>query len=310
VPGRITIERAIDPCQHCGTSHAPLDRQMQIAAGGHRLGLQERLALLGATRDSFAQAASVPERPCLVQGCPNSVRAATEDSGAVLTAHAQEVVTTAQTIHTTPPAAQDAPSRVSLCMDGVVAHVHAAGWQEITAGCVSTTRTRIPHQRPETPVIQAEPQRDLAALMDAGTFGWRRWAAARRRGVSDQTDLGVSGDGAHGIGNLADEHVPQATRIVDWYHASQYVWRAAATIDGATGALRIPWARQHLDALWEGRVADVLAALEPYCANGEGVADALSSFTTQQRRMGDAAYRARGLRVGTAARWSAPGSTW
>jgi hypothetical protein len=128
--------------------------------------------------------------------------------------------------------------------------------------------------------------------------------------VTDQTDLVVVGDGAHGIGNLADEHGPQATQIVDWYHASQYVWRAAATIDGETSALRIPWARQHLDALWDGRVADGLAALELYRANGEGVADALSAVTAHQQRMDDAAYRARGLQVGTAARWSAPGSTW
>lgn len=238
----------------------------------------------------------MPERLCLVQGCPNRVRAATEDPGAVLTAHAQEVVTTT---HTTPSAAQDAPPRVSLSMGGVVAHVHAAGWQEITVGCVSTTRTRIPRQRPETLVIQAEPQSDPAALTDAETFGRRLWAEACRRSVTDQTDLVVIGDGAHGIGNLADEHGPQATQIVDWYHASPYVWRAAATIDGEPGTLRIPWARQRLDALREGRVADVLAALEPYRANGEGVADALSDVTTHQRRMDDAAYRTRGLPVGS-----------
>jgi hypothetical protein len=117
--------------------------------------------------------------------------------------------------------------------------------------------------------------------------------------VTDRTDLVVIGDGAHGIGNLADEHVPQATQIVDWYHASQGVWRAASTIDGETSALRIPWARQHLDALWDGRVADVLAALEPYRADGEGVADALSFVTTPQRRMDDTAYRACGLPVGS-----------
>jgi hypothetical protein len=117
--------------------------------------------------------------------------------------------------------------------------------------------------------------------------------------VTDQTDLGVSGDGAHGIGNLADAHVQKATRIVDWYHASQDKWRAAATIDGETSARRIPWARQQLDALWDGRVADVRAALEPYRANGAGVPDALSDVTTHQRRMDDPACRARGLPVGS-----------
>jgi hypothetical protein len=72
---------------------------------------------------------------------------------------------------------------------------------------------------------------------------------------------------------------------VDWYHASQSVWRAAAAIFGETSDLRLPWVRQRLDALWDGRVTDVLAALEPYRARGEGVTDALSSFTTHQTRM-------------------------
>lgn len=109
VLGRITIARAIYHCRNCGAWDAPLDQQLPIAAGSVSLGLQELLALLGATQDSFAQAASVRERLCLVQVCPNSVRAATEDLGAALAAHAQEVVTTAQTSHTAPPAAQDAP---------------------------------------------------------------------------------------------------------------------------------------------------------------------------------------------------------
>ncbi len=299
VLGRIVVERAIYHCRDCGDYHAPLDQQVQIAAGGISLGLQELLALLGATQDSFAQAASVLERLCLVQICPNSVRAATEDLGAVLAAHERDVVTTAQTTHTAPPAAQDAPPRVYVSMDGVVAHIHDAGWKEIKVGCVYTTRTRAPRQRPETLVIQAEQQSYLAALTDAEAFGWQLWAEACRRGVTDQTEVVVIGDGAHWIWNVADEHVPQATQIVDWYHASQYVWRAAATIYGETSDLRIPWAHRHLDALWDGRVAEVLAALEPYRTKGEGVADALSYFTTHQARMDYPSYRARGLQIGS-----------
>jgi hypothetical protein len=105
---------------------------------------------------------------------------------------------------------------------------------------VSPLHTRVSRQRPETPVIQAEPQRDLAASTDAATVGWRLRAEACRRGVTGQSDVVVIGDGAHGIGNLAAEHVPQATRMVDWYHASQDVWRAAGTIVGETSDLRIP----------------------------------------------------------------------
>jgi len=164
---------------------------------------------------------------------------------------------------------------------------------------VYTTRTRTPRQLPDTHTIHADQPSYVAALTDAATFGWQLWAEACRRGLTDQTELVVIGDGAHWIWNLADAHFPQATQVVDWYHASQYVWRAAASIFGETNERRIPWARQHLDALWEGQVQQVLAALEPYRAKGDGVSDALSYFTTHQTRMDYPAYRARGLQIGS-----------
>lgn len=299
VLGPITVERALYACAACGARQAPLDQQLQIAAGGLSLGLQEVLALLGATQDSFAQATAVLARLCLVQVCPNSARAATEDLGALLADQAQDVVTTAQASGTAPPATQPAPPRLYVSMDGVLAHTHTGGWKEIKTGCVYTTRTRVPRQRPDTVVIQAEAQSYVAALTDAETFGWQLWSEACRRGMRAQTELVVLGDGAHWIWNIAQDQFPHATQILDWYHASQYVWRAAATIFGETSDLRIPWARQHLDALWEGRVRDVLATLEPYRPKGEGVTDVITYFTNHQERMDYPAYRARGLQVGS-----------
>ena len=46
-------------------------------------------------------------------------------------------------------------------------------------------------------------------------------------------------------------------------------------------------------------MADVLQALEPYQAKGEGVNAAISYYTTHQARMEYAAYRARGLQIGS-----------
>jgi hypothetical protein len=139
----------------------------------------------------------------------------------------------------------------------------------------------------------------VTALTTAERFGWQLWAEACRRGVNDITEVVVIGDGAHWIWNIASEHFPQATQMVDWYYTSQYVWNAASTIVGAGSDLRIPWANRHLDALWDGRVADVLQALEPYQAKGEGVSAAVSYNTTHQARMDYPAYRARGLQIGS-----------
>lgn len=59
------------------------------------------------------------------------------------------------------------------------------------------------------------------------------------------------------------------------------------------------WAHTQLDALWAGKVAAVLAELEPHRAAGEGVTAALSYYTTHRHRMDYAAYRARGLQIGS-----------
>ena len=183
VLGRLSFTRAVYHCAACGHGHAPFDRQLQVAAGSLSAGLNEALALLGATQDSFAQASAVLARLCLVQVCPNSARAATEDLGSHLARQTEQVVAIAQQTHTAPPAASPAPPRLYLSMDGVLAHIHDAGWKELKTGCVYTTRTRVSRKRPAKVELRAEQQRYLAALTEAEAFGWQLWAEACRCGL-------------------------------------------------------------------------------------------------------------------------------
>ena len=261
--------------------------------------MSELLALLGATQDPFAQATDVLARLCLVEVCPNSARAATEELGALLRAQAEEVIAQAEATHTPPVAITPAPPRLYLSMDGVLAHMHDAGWKELKTGCVYTTRTHRPRTRPDKVALRAEAQSYVVALADASTFGWQLWAEACRRGMTSSSELVVLGDGAHWIWNLAPEHFPTATQILDWYHASAYIWNAATAIYGEGSALRTPWAQQQRDALWEGQVAQVLRVLESYGGKGEAVSDAISYYTTHQARMDYPSYRARGLQIGS-----------
>lgn len=214
--GRRTCTRAVYRCAACGHGHAPFDIQRPVAAGGRSAGLNEALALLGATQDSFAQASAVLARLCLVQVCPNSARAATADLGSELAPHAEQVVAIAQQPHPAPPQARPAPPRRSLRMDGGLAHIHDAGWNELTTGGVSTTRTRVSRKRPDKGELRAEQQRYLAALTEAAPFGWHRWAEAGRGGPRPEREVVVLGDGAHWIWNVAERHFPHATPILDW----------------------------------------------------------------------------------------------
>jgi hypothetical protein len=303
--GPITIERPYYLCVACGHGHAPLDQQLQICAGSRSQALDELLALLGATQDSFAQAASVLERLTLLHLSPNSVRDATEALGTVLHQQQTQHLVSAQAGEELPRAATPAPTRLYVTMDGVLALLHERGWSEVKVGCCYQTRTRRNPTDPKRVEVRAERLSYITTLREAEHFGWQLWCEAVRRGVLEAEEVVVLGDGAHWIWNIATELFPTATQILDWYHASQYVWLSASVIWGESASKREAWAREQLDALWEGKVTEVLAALEVAQQQGAAVEAALSYYRTHQGRMDYPSYRARGLQIGSGSAESA-----
>lgn len=146
--GPITIHRPYYLCAACGHGHAPLDQQLQICAGSRSQALDELLALLGATQDSFAQAASVLERLTLLHLSPNSVRDATEQLGTLLHEQQRQQVVRAQAGEELPRAATAAPTRLYVTMDGVLALLHERGWSEVKVGCCYKDTHSAESQRP------------------------------------------------------------------------------------------------------------------------------------------------------------------
>jgi hypothetical protein len=299
VLGPITVVRPYYLCRRCGHGHHPLDAQLQLCAGSRSAGLDELLALLGATLDSFAQAAAVLERLTLVHLSPNTVRDSTEALGGVLVAHQAAQAAAAAAGQTPATTATPVAERLYITMDGVLAHLHERGWSEIKVGCCYQTRSKAQRQCSDTGEIRAHSLSYVSAAVEAETFGWHLWQEAARRGVAEVHEVVVVGDGAHWIWNLAATHLPGATEIVDWYHASQYVWTAATAIWGSAEAAREAWAHCQLAALWDGQVELVLAALEAEREAGEAVTAAISYYTTHRQRMNYPVYRARGLQIGS-----------
>jgi Uncharacterised protein family (UPF0236) len=283
--GPITFARAYYLCAACGHGQHPCDDQLQLCAGSRSAALDELLALLGATQDSFGEAAHVLERLTLVHVSANSVRDATEPLGMVLLAHPAQPVAARPPCVVPRATAPPLPTRLYITMDGVLAHLHERGWSEIKVGCCYQTRSRPERKRPERLEIRAHSASYVTALEEAQTFGWRLWDEAVRRGVLTSDEVVVLGDGAHWIWNIAATHFPHATQILDWYHASEYVWDAASAIWGEHSAERAVWAVAQWDALWAGKVAEVLTELVQWQARGEAVAAALSYYTTHQGRM-------------------------
>ncbi|CAA9231488.1 MAG: hypothetical protein AVDCRST_MAG93-900 [uncultured Chloroflexia bacterium] len=216
----ITVPRPYYLCSVCGHGYHPLDADLDLCAGSRSAGLDELLALLGATQDSFADASTVLERLTLLHVSSNSVRDATEELGNVLVADQAQHAAAAADGLARPTAEMVPPSRLYITMDGVLAHLHDRGWSELKVGCCYQTWARPERKRPERLEVRAHSLSYVSALCEAERFGWQVWQEAARRGVLDADEVVVVGDGAHWIWNLAETHFPGATQIVDWYHAS------------------------------------------------------------------------------------------
>ena len=298
VLGPITVQRPYYHCAHCRQGRAPLDQQLDLCAGSISAGVDELLALLGAKEDSFEEAAAVLDKLTLVRVCPNLARAAAERLGQVLHAAERQAVAAAWAADAVPPAATPPAARLYVSMDGVLVHTYA-GWKEYKLGAVYTTLARVAKQRPGALVIRTQESSFVGDFADPQAFGQALWCEAARRGVLQAGEVIVIGDGAHWIWNLAAEHFPEALQIVDWYHATQYIWQVANAVYGEGTDLAKQWARARLDDLWDGRVADVLAAFQAHTGAGQPVQEAIAYYTNNRERMRYPEYRVRGIQIGS-----------
>jgi hypothetical protein len=295
----ITVLRPYYLCPTCHQGQAPVDQQLGLCAGSLSAGLAELLALLGATEESFAAAATVVEKLTLVSVCPNSVRDATEQLGQVLGAHEAEVLEAAQTSTSAPAVRVPGAPRMYVSMDGLLVHVHEEGFSEVKLAAIYSTTSRRSRKRPDQVEVHAVAHSFVTDLSDATSFGARVWAEAAQRGVLEAREVVVVGDGAHWIWNLTEEYFPDAVEILDWYHATEYLWRAAAAIYGQGSELAKRWVSEQEAQLWEGKVAEVITTLQAHFEVGPVIEETLTYYTNQQQRMRYDEYRARGMQIGS-----------
>jgi hypothetical protein len=169
----------------------------------------------------------------------------------------------------------------------------------------------------------------VAGLLTAADFGLRLYAEAVRRGVERAGEVVILGDGALWIWKLAEEHFPGAIQILDFWHASEWVWKVAKSVWGQGSARTTEWAEGVIaDHLILGDVVGLLAAIRalpvvaPLPGERKSVPEhALEYFQNNAPRMRYLEYRARGLEIGSGTvesagkrvvgqRCKAPGMRW
>jgi hypothetical protein len=342
VLGRITLRRAYYHCATCMRGVVPRDDELGVTGASLSPGLRKMTARAGAAAP-FATAAELLAELAGIRLSPKRTERSAEADG---TAAAARIATEASAIacgqvSVLPPAR--IPDKLYLAIDGTgVPMVPAATvgrpgkapdgrarTREVKLACLFTQTTIDTDGRP---VRDPHSTSYLAGFAPVAEFATQVHAEARRRGADHIRQLVVLGDGAPWIWNLATAILPEATPIVDLYHARQHLYALAAGLVGVLGDQHPHWLAARLVELDAGDIETLVAEtdrLHPQLPDDTAreTAKALAYFKTNAHRMRYAYFREHAMFVGSGAveagckavigqrlklsgmRWNIPGAT-
>jgi hypothetical protein len=300
--GQVEIKRAYYLCAKCHQGTYPLDEQLGFRAGGLSTALQEALAVTG-THLPFELASDLFERLTGVSISDNGVREATEQLGQERLQADQARVEAAWKLDdpTLPAPPPHIPHRLYGSIDETSVRTEG-GWRKPKLGSWYTTDERPPDVPPQEWDPRAEAITYYGDLSEAEDFGRLLYLTGLQRGADQVAELVFVADGAQWIWRIVEEHFPHAVQIVDWFHATEYIWDAAHSLYGEGSDLAIAWAQTQLSALWEGQFDQLLPALRERVRpemEEDPVQKALTYFENNRHRMRYPEFRARGYQIGS-----------
>jgi len=317
---RVRYERAYYAGCQCKRGRAPLDEQFGLEPGAVTAGLAALLALAG-IEFSYDQS---PKWLCdflLFDVAQNTVRSETEKMGVLQQDFESELIQQSQDEEYLQARLRDPgpiPPRLYGSMDAAKVRIEprtkpgepptehedwrdmkVLSWFEVE-NVPPAQRSRRQRQKAarEQPALRAKNLKYFCDMIAADEFGKLLWASGMRMKADLSPELIFLGDGAVWIWNLVSRYYPNAVQIVDWYHAEEHLERVAAVAFPDPQA-RTNWLEDVVQALWEGRVEQVIQACQTLATSCSEAQKAAHYFYTNAERMRYDRFRTAGYMIGS-----------
>lgn len=318
--GRVQYERAYYAGCQCHQGKAPLDERYGLEPGAVTAGLAALLSLAGIAF-SYNESPRWINEYLLFAVAENTVRAHTEQMGALQAEHEQALMQQCQTeayLQEREHHSERVVSRLYGSMDAAKVRIEprpkkgeAKGphedWRDMKVLCwyevepvppaQHSTRHRAKVAR-EQPALRAKNLQYFSDITPAGQFGKLLWATGCERYADRCPDLVFLGDGAEWIWNLVDFYYPKAVQIVDWFHAEEHL-QGVAQAAFSDPAQRTAWLEAVTQHLWDGQIDQVIAACQALAASYLKAQQAMTYFTNNAQRMRYDRFRAAGYMIGS-----------
>jgi hypothetical protein len=329
----VAVQGSAEPAEPdpvCAHGEAPADVALGVVGRRTSAGVQATVGYLAAQMPLECAAESF-RRLLPLEMTGRQVEALIQPIGEALLAQEEAIVEAhwaeaaqARTPAQPLPAAQDAPpiERLYVELDGVLVRLRRGSipleaqeqeragdvYREVKVGAAFAA-SRGPHRSDLAPGIwldEAGPIRYVARRTAAATFGPLLYEVAMQAGLARAREVVVLGDGAHWIWELAAEHFPGATQIVDLWHAKQPVWNVAHAVFGRGTAAGAAWAEDACAVLVQGQITTLVEVIQalPSVAPPPGQRRSVPEveadyFARNAERMHYPLFRAQGMQVGS-----------
>jgi hypothetical protein len=312
VLGPVTLKRAWYHCGQCGHGLAPRDADLGVAGESMSPGLAA-MTDRAAADGPFAKAAGLLEDLAGVHLTAKRVERSAEASGSAKATAERDRATliTARKLVPLPPS--PLPDKLYAAIDGTgvpVTAKEAAGREGKGEDGRARTRevklavffTQDRLDKDGYPVRDRDSSSYIATFEPAATFADLVEAEGIRRGAGHVRQLTILGDGAAWIWNIATARFPEATQIVDLFHAREHLHELARSLEFMLGDQRQDWLTARLEDLDHGDIDGICAAARAYPLEGVKKTEldtALGYFENNAPRMRYHWFRSRGLFVGS-----------
>jgi hypothetical protein len=291
--GHVRLRRPRYRCKHCKRDVYPHDGSIRFLSNGVSLALAKVVCRMSADKP-FRRAAEDLQEDYGVRLSKQTIEHVAESAGKHINTIEDRRRETIRGLSVRErlsalPAATGTPGELAVaCCDGAMIHAgnkpkylknkaDQPGWYEVRTASVaigdplqggsesSGDASEKPNSdRPERGHhfrMNVLRTRSFARFESVADVGMDMYLRACEVGFFDAPLQCFLSDGAAWLRNIAEEHFPDATLILDWYHVMEYVCEVAAVLFGQGTAQAKRWIEGRKAELWDGRVGAALRAI-------------------------------------------------
>lgn len=271
-------------CRRCRQGFYPLDQCLRLSEESRMSEQKEKQLALLSVHMPYEEAKKVYEELTHLKTGRMTAHRAVQRLGS-------QMVETEASQESKPKT--EAKTKRHITADGVMIHIREEGWKEAKVGSVYEVDQD----------QKAQETLYTATLESREFFGEKLYHLAGKPEAIETSKFAFVSDGAKWLDELKALSFPLAIRIIDFWHVTEYLWKAANAFYQEGTAKAREWAEEKTHKLRNGQVKLIQASLSQMKPKSKMQREVLRAaqtyFENHAHEMDYPRYKAKGLHIGS-----------